>query len=568
MANLTNAQKEVIRKIIYAVETGGQVYGNVRYDDFTEAYTNSSAEHAITIGGGAWYATEAQRLLKLIRSTDTALFKQLDTAGIGNDLDTKDWSTYKLSKTSLKAKCIQKIINTDVGRKCQDSLLDEQMAKYINEAESLGVTEVSAQMMCANFRHQGGLGAMKRVIGKTQKPYTLDNLYAACKTDTGNQVGAYKTRQTMVYNALKKYIPSVLTNTNIGGNAMTENQIREKVVSIAKDYLGCKESNGTHKPIIDGYNAVKPLARGYAVKYSDHWCATYVSFVGIKAGLTDIMFRECGCGAMIQLYQKAGRWIENDAYVPKIGDIVMYDWDDNGKGDCTGYPEHVGIVVSVNGNSMVIIEGNKNEAVAYRNLAVNGKYIRGYCIPNYASKATTTVTPSKPATTQKPTTSATALNKTVKWTGYVTADELNVRVWAGTDNKTVSFSPLKENAEVGVCDSVKASNGVIWYYIKYKDKYGFVSSKYIQKKITVTPTTNNKVEYAASYSKAIAGTYKTTANLNLRTGAGTKKTVIEVIPKGKSVTCYGYYTAVNGTKWYFVSYKTYTGFVSSKYLKK
>lgn len=34
---LTATQKEVIRKIIYAVETGGQVYGNVRYDDFTEA---------------------------------------------------------------------------------------------------------------------------------------------------------------------------------------------------------------------------------------------------------------------------------------------------------------------------------------------------------------------------------------------------------------------------------------------------------------------------------------------------------------------------------------------------
>ena len=59
---LTATQKEVIRKIIYAVETGGQVYGNVRYDDFTEAYANSSIEYAITIGGGAWYATEAQRL--------------------------------------------------------------------------------------------------------------------------------------------------------------------------------------------------------------------------------------------------------------------------------------------------------------------------------------------------------------------------------------------------------------------------------------------------------------------------------------------------------------------------
>ena len=102
----TTAQMAVIRKIIYAVETGGQVYGNVRYDDFTEAYTNSSIEHAITIGGGQWYANEAKRLLNLIRSTDPTTFRSLDTAGICTVLDTKDWSTYRVSKGSAKAVCI------------------------------------------------------------------------------------------------------------------------------------------------------------------------------------------------------------------------------------------------------------------------------------------------------------------------------------------------------------------------------------------------------------------------------------------------------------------------------
>lgn len=62
----TAAQKDVMKKILYAVETGGQVYGNQKYGDFTEAFTNSSTEYAITIGAGQWYGTEAQRLLKLI----------------------------------------------------------------------------------------------------------------------------------------------------------------------------------------------------------------------------------------------------------------------------------------------------------------------------------------------------------------------------------------------------------------------------------------------------------------------------------------------------------------------
>ena len=171
---------------------------------------------------------------------------------------------------------------------------------------------------------------------------------------------------------------------------MTEKELRAKVVSIAEKYLGCKESNGSHRKIIDLYNSHKPLARGYPVKYTDAWCATFVSAVFIEAGLTEIAPTECGCGAMINLYKKIGRWEENDAYVPSPGDVVMYDWQDNGVGDNTGAADHVGIVVSVSGNSIKVIEGNMSDAVGYRTLRVNGKYIRGYCLPKYSAKAGST----------------------------------------------------------------------------------------------------------------------------------------------------------------------------------
>ena len=169
---------------------------------------------------------------------------------------------------------------------------------------------------------------------------------------------------------------------------MTEKEVRQKVVSKSKSYLGCKESDGSHKKIINLYNSHKPLARSYAVQYSDEWCATFVSAISIALGYTDIMPTECSCSKMIELYKAKGRWMENDSYVPSPGDIVMYDWQDKGTGDNTGMPDHVGFVVSLNGTTMTIIEGNKGEAVAYRSLNVNGKYIRGYCLPDYASKAT------------------------------------------------------------------------------------------------------------------------------------------------------------------------------------
>lgn len=225
---MTAKEKEVMRKIIYAVETGGQVYGQMDYADFTEAYTNSSNEHAITIGAGQWYAGEAKTLLNRIRKANPSLFASLDTAGVAKDLDTRDWSTYQLSKTSAKAKCIVKIIDTTIGHKCQDQLVDEQMEKYINEAAALNVTALDAKMMCANFRHQGGYSAVTRILAKTQKPYTLDHLYAACKTDTGeNQVGTYRSRQKMVYEALKKYISnSSGGDSDPGGDSGTGSNIQ------------------------------------------------------------------------------------------------------------------------------------------------------------------------------------------------------------------------------------------------------------------------------------------------------------------------------------------------------
>ncbi len=76
-----------------------------------------------------------------------------------------------------------------------------------------------------------------------------------------------------------------------------------------------------------------------------------------------------------------------------------------------------------------------------------------------------------------------------------------------------------------------------------------------------------KVDSAASFDKNLAGTYTTTADLNLRAGAGTSKASLAVIPKGESVQNYGYYTAVSDTKWLYVAYNGKTGFCSSKYLK-
>ena len=223
---------------------------------------------------------------------------------------------------------------------------------------------------------------------------------------------------------------------------ITEAEARQRVISIAVSWYGKKEADGSHRSIIDLYNGHTPLARGYKVRYTDAWCATYGSAVAIAAGYTDIIPTECGCGQMIAAFQAMNRWVENDAYIPSPGDYIFYDWDDAGAGDCTGWPEHVGIVISVFGDVIKVIEGNKDDAVGYREIKVNGRYIRGYGVPDYGAKTVIKKPESvtgKPENVTKPSQNVSepaktgALCMTPQWVGVVTGNGFNVRKLAGTE---------------------------------------------------------------------------------------------------------------------------------------
>lgn len=109
--SLTVSQQEVMRNIIYGLETGGMRYGQKDYKNFV----GGSSEPTITIGAGCWSGTEAKELLNLIRETYPRRFNRLDTAGVAKDLDTADWSAYQLNKRSSKARCIISIISSTEG---------------------------------------------------------------------------------------------------------------------------------------------------------------------------------------------------------------------------------------------------------------------------------------------------------------------------------------------------------------------------------------------------------------------------------------------------------------------
>ena len=168
---------------------------------------------------------------------------------------------------------------------------------------------------------------------------------------------------------------------------MKEQELRNKVVTLAQTYLGVREGTVQHQLIIDTYNSYTPRPRGYKVTYTDAWCAAFVSVLAIKAGLTAIMPVECSCSMLLELYRAIGRWVENDNYTPSPGDLVLYDWQDSGAGDNTGVPDHVGVVETVTGATVTVIEGNYSDQVRRRTFGVGSRNIRGYCCPDYSAAA-------------------------------------------------------------------------------------------------------------------------------------------------------------------------------------
>lgn len=166
----------------------------------------------------------------------------------------------------------------------------------------------------------------------------------------------------------------------------TEQSPRLAVVEAAESHLGSDEGTDAHFTIVDLYNAHKPLAQGYLVTYEDNWCATFASAAAIECGFTDIIPTECSCERHIGLFREIGRWEEDDRYIPLPGDYIFYDWDIRTLGDSIGWSDHVGIVVGTHGPFIKVIEGNKDDTVSYRYILCFDPTIRGYGLPDYASK--------------------------------------------------------------------------------------------------------------------------------------------------------------------------------------
>ncbi len=317
----------------------------------------------------------------------------------------------------------------------------------------------------------------------------------------------------------------------------TEATLRKNVANYLVPYLGIKEGSDEHKAILKVFNDSKLCTR-YTMTVNDSWCATAVSAAFIALGLTSIFpCVECSCAKMITLAKSAGIWKEDDSYTPSVGDVIMYDWQDSGSGDNTGTPDHVGIVYSISGTTLKIIEGNKSDTVAYRSLQANGKYIRGYILPDYASVATaaSSETASSSENTSL-TAGAAVVLKNVKLYASATSTK-------SSGTKTGTFyiwSATQKNGRIRITTAAAyaGKSGRITGWVNVSDITGSTDSSL------------SAVSFAVGDKVSVTGTIYGNGN---GTGGSIKKSdatmyVVEVLDSGKYANYIGLAATKGGTR--------------------
>lgn len=332
---------------------------------------------------------------------------------------------------------------------------------------------------------------------------------------------------------------------------------RSNVLAFARSLVG---DPNAQKKVCDIYNTAYQLGpRKIMMKFGWAWCACTWSAIGIQTGNADKMGVEISCGELIKIAKEKGIWVEKDGYVPFIGDGVVYDWDDNGEGDNTGWPDHIGLVDQCypDDRYFVTIEGNYNNAVKRRTVMINGRYIRGFIVPKYDEPPVTN--PSLPPIP----------------TGVEDRPERS-----DSDYNTVAREVISGKWGAGaIRKSLLQARGYDYERVQtmvneiLNHKYNQAPAAPENTGNAQSTTTEIVAEGKAKlFDKDVSGKYETMADLHLRHNAGSNMKSMAVMPKGTVVQCYGYYNDVCGVTWPYVVYKadgvSYIGFCSKKYLKK
>ena len=146
----------------------------------------------------------------------------------------------------------------------------------------------------------------------------------------------------------------------------------EDLLAIARTQIGYKESSRDFGPKYDGGLSGYTRYGDWAGLPYEEWCAMFAGFCLHYAGIDEKDFPYASnCQRWINALKKVGLYAKSGDYIPKVGDLVFFDWQNDNDSD------HVGIIFELDtdedGNVLGIrtIEGNSKGAAVY-----DGKYYK------------------------------------------------------------------------------------------------------------------------------------------------------------------------------------------------
>ena len=122
----------------------------------------------------------------------------------------------------------------------------------------------------------------------------------------------------------------------------------------------------------------EPYWSWWGLSYRVEWCAMFVSWCADQCGYLDagVLPKMEGVIPYVDWFKDRGQW-QDRSFEPMAGDIIFFDWQND------GLPDHVGIVEKCEGGLVYTVEGNSADRCSQNRYYVGSSSIFGYGLPKY-----------------------------------------------------------------------------------------------------------------------------------------------------------------------------------------
>ncbi|QAX94014.1 endolysin [Streptomyces phage Euratis] len=149
-----------------------------------------------------------------------------------------------------------------------------------------------------------------------------------------------------------------------------------ELVAIAKGEIGYHEGRSASGHW-NNFQRYSPAVPGLEWSQNQAWCATFVSWVALKAKVADLFPRTASCAVGVSWFKNKGRFSE----YPAVGAQVYFG---------SGGGSHTGLCIAYDADTITTVEGNTNsngsaegDGVYLKTRNRRDSYVYGYGYPAY-----------------------------------------------------------------------------------------------------------------------------------------------------------------------------------------